>query len=170
MHIDLGLLVDHLGAWIDDWVEDICSLSPCFEDPLSNAHEHRLFVTQSLKLRAQKVANIIERGRSILNRSSERRRMREAEIAASRVGLENAVGALLYGYEGPGEERQEGPRHDNDFVDIWRIQIAPTNEELVCKIPPYLPANIPNAPHTFPSDSIQRLLDVQFRLLREELT
>ena len=72
--------------------------------------------------------------------------------------------------EGPGDERREGPRHDNDFVEIAQIQIAPTNGELVCRIPPYLPYNVPNAPHTYAADSIQRLLDIQFRLLREELT
>lgn len=96
--------------------------------------------------------------------------MRDARNAAAHATADNIVGALFQGYEGPGEERQGGPRHDNDFIEIAQIKIAPTNEELISRIPPYLPANIPNAPHTYPPDSIHRLLDIQFRLLREELT
>lgn len=72
-------------------------------------------------------------------------------------------------YVGPGAERPEGPRHDNDHVDISDISIAPTHDELTTTTPPYLPYNVPGAPHTYPSNSMQRLLDIHFRLLREEL-
>lgn len=169
-HSSLGPFVDNLGAWIEEWAEDLSSPAPSFDDPLATHHEHRPFVIRHLKERAQRVSNIIERERAVLIRSSEVRRVRDARNAAFRAREDNVVGALLYGYEGPGEERQGGPRHDNDFIEVAQIKIAPTNEELTSKIPPYLPANIPNAPHTYPPNSIHRLLDIQFRLLREELT
>lgn len=83
---------------------------------------------------------------------------------------EGTLAALHTTYVAPGELREEGPRHDNDYVDIEGIRIAPTHEELVCRLPPFLPANIYGAPHPLPSESPERLLDTQFRLLREELT
>jgi hypothetical protein len=33
----------------------------------------------------------------------------------------------------------------------------------------YLPVNIPDGPHHLPADSMERLLDIQFRLFREEM-
>ena len=73
-------------------------------------------------------------------------------------------------YDPPGTLRGGGePRHDNDFTDIRDIRIAPTNEELLCPLPPYLPVFLPTAPHHLPESSMERHLDIQFRLLREEL-
>jgi len=73
-------------------------------------------------------------------------------------------------YEPPGTLRDGGtPRHDNDFTDIPDIRIAPTHEELLCPLPPYLPVFLPMAPHHLPVNSMQRHLDIQFRLLREEM-
>ena len=166
-HSSLEPLVNHLTAWIEEWEDDISSSTPSFDDPLKD-FDKRSFVIRHLKDRAQKVSNIIERERAALDRSSARRRAKDEKEAAARAG--DGAAAFEFGYEGPGEEREEGPRHDNDFVDIAQIQIAPTNGELVCRIPPYLPYNVPNAPHTYAAESIQRLLDIQFRLLREELT
>ncbi|KAG9092170.1 hypothetical protein FS749_015949 [Ceratobasidium sp. UAMH 11750] len=40
----------------------------------------------------------------------------------------------------------------------------------MCEDDPYLPPNFPEAPHFHPQQSVERLLDIQFRLLREELT
>lgn len=72
-------------------------------------------------------------------------------------------------YDGPGELREKGPRHDNDLVLIKDIRIAPTHQELMCEDDPYLPPNFPGAPHFLEPTSVERLLDIQFRLLREEL-
>lgn len=76
---------------------------------------------------------------------------------------------LKYTYDPPGELRTEGYRHDNDYVDISQVRIAPTHEELLCPHPPYLPVFLPDAPHHLPEHSMERHLDIQFRLLREEL-
>lgn len=80
------------------------------------------------------------------------------------------ISALRITYDGPGELSREGKRHDNDFIDIQDIRIAPTREELLSRAIPFLPANIYDAPHPLPQDSMERILDIQFRLLREELT
>jgi hypothetical protein len=77
---------------------------------------------------------------------------------------------MMVDYEGPGEIRSKGPRHDNDFADISEIRVAPTHEELVCRTPPFLPGNFYEAPHHLETGSMARLLDIQFRLLREDLT
>lgn len=79
------------------------------------------------------------------------------------------VAQLAQTYDPPGDLRQDGPRHDNDFQEIALIRIAPTHEELFSPVPPYLPVFNRNAPHHLPGDSMERHLDIQFRLLREDL-
>jgi hypothetical protein len=83
---------------------------------------------------------------------------------------EGHIAALFNSYDGPGVEREEGPRHDNDFSDYAQIRIAPTSDELKSRLEPFLPGNFFEAPHPLPAGTMERLLDVQFRLLREELT
>ena len=75
---------------------------------------------------------------------------------------------LLASYAPPGRLSPNGPRHNNDHAEIREITIEPSEEELVSTTPPYLPANIPDAPHHLRTDSMERVLDIQFRLLREE--
>lgn len=76
--------------------------------------------------------------------------------------------ALLASYIPPGHLRPNGPRHNNDHADIREITVEPSEAELISTITPYLPANIPEAPHHLRTGSMERLLDIQFRLLREE--
>ena len=75
---------------------------------------------------------------------------------------------LLADHVPPGHLRPDGPRHNNDHTDIREITIEPSEAELISTIPPFLPANIPDAPHHLRANSMERLLDIQFRLLREE--
>jgi len=75
---------------------------------------------------------------------------------------------LLANYVPPGHLRPDGPRHNNDHADIREITIEPSEAELISTILPFLPANIPDAPHHLRANSMERLLDIQFRLLREE--
>ena len=73
--------------------------------------------------------------------------------------------------KGPRHDNDDGdpqPRHDNDDDDFQSIEIAPTNRELQCKLPPALPINHPTAPHHLPLGTMKRHLDVHFRLYREE--
>ncbi|GBC05064.1 hypothetical protein RclHR1_00600027 [Rhizophagus clarus] len=71
-------------------------------------------------------------------------------------------------YDPPGELSKHGKRHDNDFVEISEISIIPTNEEILCERPPFLPSSLRDSLHFLP-DGAARLLDTQFRLLREDL-
>ena len=87
-------------------------------------------------------------------------------IPANEAGIQLA---LLATNVPPGHLRPEGPRHDNDHEDILQISVEPSEAELVCTVAPYIPANVTPAPHHLRSDSMERLLDIQFRLLREEL-
>ncbi|RIA98473.1 hypothetical protein C1645_870713 [Glomus cerebriforme] len=59
-------------------------------------------------------------------------------------------------------------RHDNDFEEISKISIIPTEDEILCNRRPFLPSPLPDAPH-FLLDGAARLLDIQFRLLREDM-
>jgi hypothetical protein len=70
-------------------------------------------------------------------------------------------------YDLPGTLRPEGPRHDNDDDDFQSIDIAPTDQELQCQLPPALPFNHPAARHHLPP-GMKRHLDLHFRLYREE--
>ncbi|PKY47020.1 P-loop containing nucleoside triphosphate hydrolase protein [Rhizophagus irregularis] len=71
-------------------------------------------------------------------------------------------------YDPPGELSKEGRRHDNDFVEIGNISIIPTREEILCDRKPFLPSTLPDSLHFLPY-GVNRLLDTQFRLLREDM-
>lgn len=88
----------------------------------------------------------------------------------TRSSLEEALLAQIATtpYDWPGQLRLEGVRHDNDDDDFQSIEIAPTNQELQCELPPALPINHPAAPHHLQLGTMKRHLDVHFRLYREE--
>ena len=65
---------------------------------------------------------------------------------------------------GPGEIRLEGPRHNNDFADICRIQVVPTCEEITSRLKPWIPRNQSNSFHHLEYGTIERHLDTLFRL------
>lgn len=115
----------------------------------------------------------VERLVSIVTRDSNQAKKTTREPVAKGMSAEERRQArimqLKYTYDPPGDLRPDGPRHDNDFADISDIRIAPTHQELLCPIPPYLPVFLPDAPHHLPENSMERHLDIQFRLLREEL-
>lgn len=169
MHPSLPAFVRNVKVWLDTWAQAICASPPAFEDVLTKASKPaRDHILQDLKTRIERITNIVDREQALVDRSIDRQNT--ALVSSSLNDSEGILAALANTYEGPGEYREEGPRHDNDFSEISLIQIAPTDEELASKIAPFLPANIPDAPHPYPSDSIERVLDIQFRLLREELT
>ncbi len=73
---------------------------------------------------------------------------------------------LIQTYDGPGVLRRLGPRHSNDHRDIADIHIVPTHDGMISASPPYIPVNLPAAPHHLAPYSLERNLDIQFRLLR----
>lgn len=159
-------LVLDLSKWLDLWIEGISASPPTFRDSLTDTPaQTRQQICQHFRARTDQLVAIVEREHTKAKRDARPK----IDVTAG-FSLEGTLAALHNSYVGPGEVRDEGPRHDNDHVDISEIRLAPTHEELICRIPPFLPANIYGAPHPLPPDSMERLLDVQFRLLREELT
>lgn len=55
------------------------------------------------------------------------------------------------------------PRHSNDHADIRSIDLAPTQDEVTCRIAPYLPKNRPGLVAHLPAGSPQAHLDLHFR-------
>jgi len=66
----------------------------------------------------------------------------------------------------PGHLSLRGPRHDNDHASIEEIIILPTTSELKADRPEFLPEKYETSPYH--EAGIRRLLDTQFRLLRED--
>jgi hypothetical protein len=160
-------LVKQLADWFYVWEEAIGSTTP-FDDPCSKMEPGtRRFMLSELRKVVQSLLSIVDRARPVVIRQANAQDGHAQDIAKYRN--EAIINTLYHEYQGPGHHRTGGPRHDNDMVDIQDIRIAPTQDELLCTISPYLPANIPGAPHPYPSESVRRLLDIQFRLLREEL-
>ncbi|KAJ1299734.1 hypothetical protein OPQ81_007323 [Rhizoctonia solani] len=95
-----------------------------------------------------------------VDQNTHRQEISEGLIASLQRILDN---------DGPGELRKAGLRHDNDHIRIQDIGVAPTPNELLCDEDPYLPANFYEAPHHLQRSSAERLFDIQFRLLREEM-
>ncbi|KAF9968940.1 hypothetical protein BGZ73_009006 [Actinomortierella ambigua] len=76
---------------------------------------------------------------------------------------------LMLNFDPPGNLSKDGYRHDNDYASIKDIQVVPTQDELTSEREPYLPSNdVPGAPHHLPP-GWTRLLDIHFRLNREDM-
>ncbi|KAF9129395.1 hypothetical protein BGW39_004203 [Mortierella sp. 14UC] len=76
---------------------------------------------------------------------------------------------LHHFYDPPGDLSEDGPRHDNDLVNIVDISVLPTQKEIVAKRNPFLPSNdVPEAPHFLPP-GWRRQIDIHFRLYREDM-
>lgn len=138
-----------------------------FEDPINELDPRRRgLIIEQIRDDIDRLVTIVQRESdhaTFLKRPSSRptitvAQRRDAEIMR--------LGQI---YDPPGELRPEGPRHDNDPIDISDIRIAPTQDELLCGVSPYLPVFLPEAQHHCEADSMERHLDIEFRLLREEL-
>ncbi|KAF9227364.1 hypothetical protein BS17DRAFT_747823 [Gyrodon lividus] len=165
MYPRLVTLVTNLRLWFDQWNAGISSSPPAFDNPFQNVEPAvRDLLLGAIRAKVETLGSIIERELGKETRSDSHRN------AHTRTQNEGVIAALHSSYDPPGDLRAEGPRHDNDFLDITNIRVAPTHEELMCRTPPFLPASLFHAPHHAPPESMQRLLDIQFRLLREELT
>ena len=163
----LNELVERLTEWFDVWATGVLSNPPTFQDPVTSDPE-------TCRLTVQTLREPIERLRAIIGREHHVTESRRVVTKRVVISEEEKTQALLmrleHAYDPPGNLRPEGPRHDNDFANIVEIRICPTSEELMCPIAPCLPVTIPGAPHHLPAGSMERHLDAQFRLLREDLT
>ena len=102
--------------------------------------------------------------------TTESRRVVTKKVLSEAEKTQALLTRLEHAYDPPGHLRSDGQRHDNDFASIAQIRICPTSDELMCPIAPYLPVIVPGAPHHLAAGSMERHLDAQFRLLREDLT
>ncbi|KAL9127763.1 MAG: hypothetical protein Q9217_003421 [Psora testacea] len=71
--------------------------------------------------------------------------------------------------DGPGDLSTDGPRHDNDHVDIRHVEILPTTDEILSRRAPFMPRKSPYANHHLPCGQ-RRHLDTLFRQLRHDNT
>ncbi|KAJ7091139.1 hypothetical protein C8R44DRAFT_817142 [Mycena epipterygia] len=168
-HPNLVTIVRNLQSWTETWIEGISMSPPAFDDPFKNVNSTtRDQIIGHLRAKVARLVVIVDREQSKIDRSNQPQTTPSFRL--SDTSHEGVVAALNITYEGPGALRPLGPRHDNDFPDIADIRIAPTHDELVSRLSPFLPGNFRDAPHHLPAESMERLLDIQFRLLREELT
>ncbi len=92
------------------------------------------------------------------------RDMRRATEPIALCGVRATARAVPLPLDRPGAESNEGPRHDNDHADFRAIAVMPTAAELLALREPFVPPNC--AAYT---DTVDQYLDMQFRLLREDL-
>jgi hypothetical protein len=161
----LPLLVENISQWFSIWK------SGGFVDGWVSENDHEKEMTLD---RLQKQLNRLSH---IVQRESAMRDGHPADNDLGHSGNEQLVPqvstpeGLGMDYE-PADHlriREIGPRHDNDFENIRSIEIPPTQDEMLSAVAPFLPENIPGGAHHLPDGSMERLLDIQFRLLREEL-
>ena len=161
-------LTRNIVRWHEIWAKLICSSSHSqFDDPIARWDlTAKAFVIDRLRKSINSLLEAVERAEGGTTRRSREDGVTQTDPLSADRGLINTLGMT---FEGPGLLKVNGPRHDNDFEDISAIKVVPTDAELRCKDDPFLPANIPGAPHHRPAESMERLLDIQFSLLREEL-
>jgi hypothetical protein len=87
------------------------------------------------------------------------------EITPHRPRTAGAQAVFELAREMPGVLSLEGPRHDNDHMDIRAISILPTPQEIQSARNEYLPFTDPETWHI---NGLAGLLDRHFRLLRED--
>ncbi|KAI0043384.1 hypothetical protein FA95DRAFT_405685 [Auriscalpium vulgare] len=166
-HPELQVFVNDVHAWFQTWSSDVSSPQPRFQDPItSSTATVRKLTLDQLEQDVSRLKEIVDRECGVTEQ--QRRPIISSRLtpAAKREALMNR---LAQTYDPPGDLRDDGVRHDNDFPNIAHIRIAPTHQELLSPVPPYLPIFDPEARHHLPARSMERHLDVQFRLLREEL-
>lgn len=172
-HTTLEPFLTQFSDWVETWSAAVRAPNGAgarFRDVATEQMDPqtRDFAIRRIRERVAKCTSIAARETGTIDRTTARRAEADA-LEQQNEATSLVLRMIEAAYAGPGELREGGARHDNDFVDIAKIQVAPTDEELLCLHAPFLPANIPNAPHPHPPDSMARLMDIQFRLLREEL-
>ena len=163
----LNELVKYLAEWFNIWKTGILSDPPTFQDPVTSDPETCQLTIQTLGETIERLSTIIGRE----HHATESRRVFTKKVVLSDAEKTQALLTRLeHAYDPPGHLRPDGPRHDNDSANIAQIRICPTSDELMCQIAPHLPVTVPGAPHHLAAGSMERHLDTQFRLLREDLT
>ncbi|KAL0062664.1 hypothetical protein AAF712_010501 [Marasmius tenuissimus] len=166
-HPKFGPLVADMVDWFGNWSTVVTQGSASgFEDNFGP--ELRNITIERLRTDIGRLQEIVKRVQG--NTQAKKKRPAVAKVMSAADKNQALLARLEQSYDPPGELRANGlPRHDNDAVDVSNIRIVPTRQELLADDGPYLPVTIPGAPHHWPEGTMQRHLDIQFRLLREEL-
>lgn len=154
-------LASDLEAWFEAWAHGVLASPPTFHEFGIGSGSDYPYLIPRLRRQIKNVLEIVDRNMPSTARAREGKR--------KDLSLDSRTWTAHFTYEGPGLHRKDGPRHDNDHAEIRDIEIHPSHLELICPIPPCLPGTVREMPHHLPLESMDRLLDVQFRLLREEL-
>ncbi|CCL98536.1 uncharacterized protein FIBRA_00535 [Fibroporia radiculosa] len=167
-HPGVAKLVIKLVAWFDIWTSDVSATPSRFMDPIC------AFPQSSRDVTIRNLQEDIRRLHAIVQRKSEAAGVLRRPAVMGTLTLRERRQAislqLAQTHDLPGDLHDEGPRHANDHVNIGDIRIVPTHEELLCCTAPYLPVFHQDAPHHLPSNSMDKHIDILFRLSREELT
>lgn len=161
-HLSLPSFVQQLRGWFELWA------TGSFQDEWDANGTSRDVAIDEAKKQLGRLLSIVERESRFIQKLPAGGALARSAEEIQR-GQQALIGPLEIYYDPAGHLRPQGPRHDNDFANIGEISIPPTQQEMICTSQPFLPANIPGAPHHLSSESMERLLDIQFRLLREEL-
>ena len=163
----LSRLVENLNEWFEIWATGVQSPLPTFRDPVTSNRSTCNYTVLTLRATIERLGTIIERE----HYSTESKRVvRKRPVPSAAEKTQALLMCLEQTYDPPGDLRPGGPRHSNDFTDIAQIRICPTSDELMCPVPPYLPVIGTGARHHLPAGSMEKHLDMHFRLLREDLT
>lgn len=154
-HPRLELMLTNLENWFKEWSLGLCATPALYTNPF-DAEDIRDHVVDLIEGKIDQLRAILERCRA----------PRPAASVPTAVLVRDTDDTA---FQGPGDLRVGGPRHDNDLVAIEEIRVAPTQSELLSEYDPYLPYNYHGAEHHKEAESMSRLLDIQFRLMREEL-
>lgn len=164
MHPGLRACAERLARWFDDWVLALRSDLPFDDECAGYVEEKKRMMIDDLRRDSKQVPHIVQRERTRGVRQQIHRRHRTAPIRSLIAALQRN-----FNYDGPGRLCRMGPRQNNHHVELEKTRIAPTHAELLCEDDPFLPGNFFEVPHFHDSRNIERLMDIQFRLLREEL-
>ncbi|KXN89054.1 NFX1-type zinc finger-containing protein 1 [Leucoagaricus sp. SymC.cos] len=166
-HSQVPEFIQQFAEWFEIWASDVSAIPSRFQDPISSAPDiQRKLTIGHISGEIDRLVAIVERESGIVLRPQN---SYSKSIVTHAQRSQARMSQLAQTYEPPGKLRTNGRRHDNDFESIEEIRIAPTHSELFSPVAPYMPVFSPDAPHHLPADSMERHLDIQFRLLREEL-
>lgn len=163
VHPGLQEFASFLHARFEDWATILAASQTQFRDQMAtqSAADKKAIIAairKTMNLMAETVVQALPQAGTAPKRSI---------VHGSSLGL---IATIQREYDGPGDLSEKGPRHDNDHADIRDISIPSSAQEMVAQRDPYLPANIPGARHHLPDDSMAKIPDIQFRLLRADMT
>ncbi|CUA77040.1 NFX1-type zinc finger-containing protein 1 [Homo sapiens] [Rhizoctonia solani] len=158
---------EQIIQWFDEWVAGLTSKPPFQDECVTYSEDQREFIIENLRRDKERILRLIRRPQTVFVKNNAQ--MSHRLLGNAAPGLVAAL-ERNFDFDGPGEFCESGPRHDNDHAEFELIRVPPTRDELLCEDEPYLPANFFEGPHFHDPTSMERLLDIQFRLLREELT